>query len=123
MTTHDLVGGHTRKHLMVLNSKNILCPHQGQTCIIPDARRSRTHLFLTLVRNTLPLWARGNFLHRGCKRSSPRGFRDKVNRVIKVPFSTTLTTFFPKLERGSFFLARILAYNSSLNLVIISVRR
>ena len=47
--------------------------------------------------------------------------RTKVTRVIGVPFSTTRTTFFPRLERGSFFLAFILAYISWLNLVVISV--
>ena len=46
--------------------------------------------------------------------------RTKVIGVIEVPFSTTWTTFFPRLERGSFFLAFILAYISWLNLVVIS---
>ena len=49
--------------------------------------------------------------------------RTEVTRVIGVPFSTTRTTFFPKLKRGSFFLALILAYISWLNLVIISTRK
>ena len=44
----------------------------------------------------------------------------KVAGVIGVPFSMTCTTFFPRLERGSFYLAFILAYISRLNLVVIS---
>ena len=47
----------------------------------------------------------------------------KVAGVIGVPFSTTRTTFFPNLERGSFFQAFILAYNSWLNLVVISTQQ
>ena len=44
----------------------------------------------------------------------------EVAGVIGVPFSMTCTTFFPRLERGSFYLAFILAYISRLNLVVIS---
>ena len=44
----------------------------------------------------------------------------EVAGVIGVLFSTTHTTFFPRLERGSFYLAFILAYISRLNLVVIS---
>ena len=44
----------------------------------------------------------------------------EVAGVIGVPFLMTCTTFFPRLERGSFYLAFILAYISRLNLVVIS---
>ena len=36
----------------------------------------------------------------------------EIVRVTETSFSTTRTTFFPRLERGSFFLAFILAYIS-----------
>ena len=39
--------------------------------------------------------------------------------VMGVPFSTTRTTLFLRFERGSFFLAFILAYISWLNFVVI----
>ena len=38
--------------------------------------------------------------------------RTKVTGVTRVPFSTTRTTLFLRLERGLFFLALILAYIS-----------
>ena len=44
----------------------------------------------------------------------------EVAGVIGVPFLMTCTTFFPRLERGSFYLAFILVYISRLNLVVIS---
>ena len=44
----------------------------------------------------------------------------EVAGVIGVLFSMTYTTFFPRLETGSFYLAFILVYISRLNLVVIS---
>ena len=43
----------------------------------------------------------------------------EVAGVIEVPFLMTCTTFFPRLERGSFYLAFILAYISRLNFFVI----
>ena len=43
----------------------------------------------------------------------------EVAGVARVPFSTTHTTLFLRLERGSFFFALILAYISWLNFVVI----
>ena len=43
----------------------------------------------------------------------------EATSVMGVSFSMTCTTLFPRLERGSFFLALILAYIPRLNFVVI----
>ena len=48
--------------------------------------------------------------------------RTEVTGVTGVPFSTTCTTLFLRLERGSFFLALILVYISWLNFIVNSMK-
>ena len=117
--TYDLVGRHAKED-QLLSSEGILRPCQCQPTSA-QTLKERESAF------SLPLSTTRYFFGRGII-SSIEVSRDAVliaswteaTVVTGVPFSTTCTTLFPRLERGSFFFTLILAYISWLNFVVIS---
>ena len=122
MAVHHLVEGHIRNLLELLRRHNLVCPSHGCPSIYLDAGP----YFLFSIVSSLELLGPGNDLLDGdtwkARRPSSKVGVDEPFSItsFSFSFSTTLNLRAPILEKGLFFFALILAFNSWLNLVVIS---
>ena len=124
MTSHNLIGRHTRENLQVLSSDDLIRPLHRQPSIVPNTRWMGIGLLLSFVGQA---W----FLQDGRVISSTEVAEEAVfivsvlgiARVTGGPFLTMRTVLFPILDSGLFFFDLIFTYMSWLNLVIISAQR
>ena len=121
MAIHNLIGGHTREDLKLLNREGILCSRQREVKVIPNVGRMWGGFLFPFISHMLPLQEWGNFFHRGNWGSYPYWFSDGDRGSDRDTF-LTCTTLFSRLEMGLFFLALIFAYIPWLNLVVISAK-
>ena len=119
--THNLVGGQARKYLEFFDGEGVLCPRHGKASIVqilddlesafPFPLSAKRDFFVQGVISFIEVVGETILVASGM-----------VARVTGVLFSTTCTTLFLRLERGSFFFALILACISWLNFVVISAK-
>ena len=120
--THNLVGGQARKDLEFFDGEGVLCPRHGKVSIVqilddlesafPFPLSAKRDFFVQGVISFIEVVGETILVASGME----------VARVTGVLFSTTRTTLFLRLERGSFFFALILACISWLNFVVISAK-
>ena len=72
MTTHNLVGGHTREDLQFLSSDDLMYPRHRESNVVPNVGRARISLLLPLVGHTWLLPDGSNLFDRSSWRSYPR---------------------------------------------------
>lgn len=78
MTTHNLVGRHSRKHLHIISGKNVFRPSLCHPRIIPNVRRLGVNFLLLLILGPLPFTPlRRNLLNWSGRRSRPHRFDSK----------------------------------------------
>ena len=120
MTTHNLVGRRALKHPQLLSSNGLLHPCLCDVSQTLDERES------TL---SFPLSTTHCFFRRGVIFSTEVAGEavliilvPGVVGVTETPFSTTRIALAPRLEKGLFFLALILAYIPQLNIIVIPTK-